>query len=1109
MARVVLLFLTLAATVVGCGRGSKDSPTTEPSASAAPSPAAVEQFLSLMNVGKGFLDQGDATNAIRTYEKAIGFVPQDPDARLNLAIAHLQAGDAAGAVREAEKALLAAPNSAAAYFVIGSAQLRLGQAEAAVRALENVRTIDPSEPATYFQLGRARMELKQWPEAIAVFREGLALDPNRLHAPIHFLVGQALLRAGRTEEAREELAQHQLGRETEGATVSTATFERSRYTQARVPFRLEQPETTGIQVRFLDVTEEAFGTQAGSYLGPVGLLDPDRSGSVSLFAFERGVGYRWLRNERGTFRSQSPAFPATTDSPHRVMLVGDLQNDRFEEIVVLGDQESRVFQVSTNGTLRDVTQDSGIASLRASEGLLVDLDFTGKLDLVAVATPTAQVQVFRQAGPLRFTDITSAAGIPGTLRDVRELHLDDWNGDGLADLTACTGSGVPTLLEKVRGGTLVARTPNPWVAGSIACSGDFDNDLRPDLATLSDGQVIVAFAGGGRQAFAIPDPSRVRRLVAFDHDNDGWLDLWTLGGGLQAWRNGGVSGFQECTQALGLDRLSNLQVGSVHIADFDADCDPDVVMALANGGLRFLRNEGGNAHRMVKVHLLGNRSNASGLGCKVEIEAGGLRLLRTVRQWPVEIGVGRHERLDALLVHWLNWPQGTTEAPVNCTEPVLAVEATIQEGSCPYLYAWNGTTFRFITDILGAAPLGLPVAEGRYIDPDPEELVRIGDEASFPPRHGQRVVSITEELREVLYLDEARLVVVDRDPGVEVHATDKLLPAGPYPKGDLWSLANERPLLKAETLEGQEVTARLRSVDGVRVSPPSLRSPQLRGLAEPHGYLLDFGPLPADQPLVLVMNGWLRFGGGMANIGASHDPGLPFPFPELEVETEPGHWRKLDVVVGAPAGKTKTILVDLDGKLPPGSRRLRLRQAFEIHWDRIALLERSLRSATRISWIAPTSAELRYHGFGRLQTLPPDWPATPEYEGADPNSRWTIIPEGWSTRHGDVLELVAQRDEGLALIHSGDELILAFADATLPPTPSGKVREFFLYVDGWDKDSDFHIAAGTTVEPLPFHGMNAQRYGDEARPPFPSDALHEKYNTRWVEGSALKRIVRR
>ena len=78
----------------------------------------------------------------------------------------------------------------------------------------------------------------------------------------------------------------------------------------------------------------------------------------------------------------------------------------------------------------------------------------------------------------------------------------------------------------------------------------------------------------------------------------------------------------------------------------------------------------------------------------------------------------------------------------------------------------------------------------------------------------------------------------------------------------------------------------------------------------------------------------------MANIAASHDPSLPFPFPFLEAEVAPGIWKGVDVTVGAPAGKTKTILVDLEGKVDAGTRRLRLTEAFEIHWDRIALMEK-------------------------------------------------------------------------------------------------------------------------------------------------------------------------
>src|SRR5438034_11308169 len=128
-----------------------------------------------------------------------------------------------------------------------------------------------------------------------------------------------------------------------------------------------------------------------------------------------------------------------------------------------------------------------------------------------------------------------------------------------------------------------------------------------------------------------------------------------MAGPLGGWRkNPGVAQsrsfrFQEQTAQLGLDKFDGGAVSEIHFADFDMDCDSDVIVALANGGLRYLRNEGGNGNSQVKVKLFGNRSNAGGIGCKVEIETGGLRLIRTVQRLPVEVGVGKYPKLESLL----------------------------------------------------------------------------------------------------------------------------------------------------------------------------------------------------------------------------------------------------------------------------------------------------------------------------------------------------------------------------------------------------------------------------------------------------------------------------
>jgi len=84
------------------------------------------------------------------------------------------------------------------------------------------------------------------------------------------------------------------------------------------------------------------------------------------------------------------------------------------------------------------------------------------------------------------------------------------------------------------------------------------------------------------------------------------------------------------------------------------------------------------------------------------------------------------------------------------------------------------------------------------------------------------------------------------------------------------------------------------------------------------------------------------------------------------------------------------------------------------------------------------------------------------------------------------------------LVAAGDELTLEFAAEQVPARPEGMERDFFLFVSGWDKDSDFHVVTGTTIEPLPWHGLNDQTYGTAKRPAFTNDAWIQKYNTRWV-----------
>lgn len=155
-----------------------------------------------------------------------------------------------------------------------------------------------------------------------------------------------------------------------------------------------------------------------------------------------------LSNTNGAFHRFGPSHPAIPGAEYHRALSGDLQNDRFDDIVVLGKQGSHVFRFQTNGLSSDVTAGSGLARFSAADGLLVDLDFTGKLDLLAVADDGTGARLFRQFGPLNFQDITRTSGLPANVTGIQTVGIDDWNRDGSADVVLGRTDGSPMLLEK-------------------------------------------------------------------------------------------------------------------------------------------------------------------------------------------------------------------------------------------------------------------------------------------------------------------------------------------------------------------------------------------------------------------------------------------------------------------------------------------------------------------------------------------------------------------------------------------------------------------------------------------------------------------------------------
>ena len=101
---------------------------------------------------------------------------------------------------------------------------------------------------------------------------------------------------------------------------------------------------------------------------------------------------------------------------------------------------------------------------------------------------------------------------------------------------------------------------------------------------------------------------------------------------------------------------------------------------------------------------------------------------------------------------------------------VIGVVRERLASSCPLLYRWDGSKFVFITDVLSVGPLGELNPDGSHIKPFPEDLVRLP--ALTPDDRGDYTLQLTDELREVDYFDQVKLLAVDHPADQAIYSNE-------------------------------------------------------------------------------------------------------------------------------------------------------------------------------------------------------------------------------------------------------------------------------------------------------------------------------------------------
>jgi hypothetical protein len=248
--------------------------------------------------------------------------------------------------------------------------------------------------------------------------------------------------------------------------------------------------------------------------------------------------------------------------------------------------------------------------------------------------------------------------------------------------------------------------------------------------------------------------------------------------------------------------------------------------------------------------------------------------------------------------------------------------------------------------------------------------------------------------------------------------------------------------------------------------------------------------------VMLYLTGWIFYADTSINVSLSQGARHEKPSgPVLEVPDGRGGWKAVVPAMGYPAGKTKTMALDLSAVLDRRDPRVRIRTNLEIYWDRIVYTVDEEEAPLEVTPLPISSARLLFRGFSRRVRETPEGPHVFLHDDLDTAPRWSDMA-GYYTRFGDVRELLTAADDRYVVMKGGDCVRLEFDASRLPSLPPGWARDWVIALDGWEKDADKNTVAGQTVEPLPFHDQDDSRYGSPQ--PFPDDEAHRRFREEFL-----------
>jgi tetratricopeptide (TPR) repeat protein len=1163
-----------------------------------------------LNEGIAYLNLQKVDEAKAAFEDVLKQDPKNPYAWYNLGLLAKNSGDAPASIEAFKRVTEIDPNDADTWYFLGTGHVQAKQFPQAIEAFQHALKINPLHASAEFGLSRAYQQSGDVEHAREHLKQFQYITQNKIGAPMSLAYGEQGQYSRAVESPSAVLkapapipVKFVDVTESSGITTKEPTSSGFDFTSLGPGACFLDYDNDGL----IDIFLPGSGAQGG-----MSLYHNLGKGKFKDVTKEAGFDFtvHGLACAAGDYDNDGYVDLAVT-TKDRVILFHNEKNGTFKDVSEQAGLPAREAAPRSSSPTDLGLMPVGVSFIDYDHDGDIDLYVlrSAPAKYVSPSGHPGYNTMWRNDGNGKFTDVTEATGLFGKGSSVASVGTD-YNNDRAVDLILTGGMNGPVLFENPRENAF--RLRDPWGGhGPARPLGvavlDFDHDGWMDLAvTNEEAPAITLWRNNQGKTFdpvtlPVPQWSSAFGVAAFDYDNDGWIDLLVAGevfgsgkGELRLFRNLGPDGFKDVTADVGLDKIELRDPRTIITGDFDNDGATDLLVTQSRGPAVLLRNEGGNKNHWLRLALKGLNDNKSAIGTKVEVFSGGNRQKFEIYgsngylgQNSPNLTVGLGDTKDADIVRML-WPTGVLQDEIQIAGDKQQdfIEIDRRGSSCPTLFVWNGERYQLVADMLGAAVVGHWIGAGQRDIPRPVEWIKIDrrmvrekqalattchPERSEGPMYSPatcadpsaqqtatqddnasasgRTLSFRfmEPLEEAVYLDQVRLMAVDHPANVDVYPNEYFASNPPYPRFKIVLSHDAKPPAGAWDDHGHNVLPDLLAHRYFG----DFGMTQFAGFAKPHRLTLDLGDAYEGGPLWLLMHGEVEYFTANSMYAASQ-AGLQAFAPYVEALGADGKWKRVIDDMGFPAGGPRTMTADLSGKLPVGTRKIRLTTNLQLYWDSILIDRRAqspeseiprpageiagLRDDARsgaspeqmggrhpersrfsggakdlvrtssleyhLGPIPLVRANLQFHGYPlKIEGTPPG-NVKYIYEQASATGPYTR-PTGTYTRYGNVLPLLRENDDKFAVFGSGDEVQLDFDPSRLPALPQGWVRDYFFAANGYEKDMDFYAAEGNYVAPLPFLSMGEYPYG----PPkaFPLDDAHVnyllEYNTRHMSGN--------